>query len=410
MPWRTLSRWRRDKRSYSHVVICSSEERVLAHFGREERSSRGSNSSSSNCCKRRSLPQPRYHRAPERRVEASAEEEEAQLDPKRNVRDEEIQSVQQSTSSALKSGQYCCILLPSYSLKKRSILPSTEGNTREYCPTVIVCDQMGLDSKDFIISGVNWDKLGYLTDQVWYRRLSMPMAPKALKELRCAPALKVARFASHASCGAVSACNPFASRCACCASHILAKKSKTSLESCFWPRKSHHEILKLSTRFNAFFLKPAFFAGPTHEPPDVCGEPHKFLHLTDDDYFSRNWASALQDASVPELIIPFSSGRVEITENKLIWARFTVNVRKWLPAELLVPYQWGLSRQICFLFSVVVFAQGNVDCQRWACVVHNTTFFKRDFILHSHDWISWNFWPTSAYTTCTNDEVDIRNV
>ena len=41
--------------------------------------------------------------------------------------------------------------------EKRSILPSTEGNTREYCPTVIVCDQMGLDSKDFIISGVNWD-------------------------------------------------------------------------------------------------------------------------------------------------------------------------------------------------------------------------------------------------------------
>ena len=47
--------------------------------------------------------------------------------------------------------------------------------------------------------------------------------------------LKVARFrvASRASGGAVSACHPFASRCACNVSHILAKKSKTSLESCF---------------------------------------------------------------------------------------------------------------------------------------------------------------------------------
>ena len=29
------------------------------------------------------------------------------------------------------------------------------------------------------------DELGYLTDQLWYRRLLTPMAPKALKEARC---------------------------------------------------------------------------------------------------------------------------------------------------------------------------------------------------------------------------------
>ena len=62
--------------------------------------------------------------------------------------------------------------------EKRSILPSTEGNTREYCPTVIVCDQMGLDSKDFIISGVNWDNILYFLHYFTSKRLRIFLSPQ----------------------------------------------------------------------------------------------------------------------------------------------------------------------------------------------------------------------------------------
>ena len=38
------------------------------------------------------------------------------------------------------------------------------------------------------------DQLGYLTDQLWDRRLLMPMAPKALKEARCCQSLRKLLF------------------------------------------------------------------------------------------------------------------------------------------------------------------------------------------------------------------------